>query len=471
MRNIKIFLKNLTMVFLFFLICFFVDFTLKDKGSYKNFGSFYDGEKNYDVLFIGNSHMMFNVLPIELTKKYEIWSYNVSLGSSTIASNYWMIINSLDYTNPKLLVVDCGELSNDFKVPNDNYFHNYIDSLPLSINKIKMLIDLENEIYTREIDEFNIFENIWTPYIYHNRWKNLTIEDFKIDYYISRGGANDFSSLNKNMRQVNLWNKLDENGKSLEIVETTGTLYLRKIIEECKKRNIELLLTYLPGNKHNLVYQKENNKAKKIAEEYDVDYLDILNLDIYNELTDYLSDGDHLNLSGARKVTDYIGKYIRNNYDIPYVKYDEFDTEYQEYLDLEKYSLSVYKTLEQDLLTLLDKKYHLMIRFDNKEIFEEKFYRDIFEDIGVNSEMVEDNNVLIIEKGGLKTYFCKMEDNIVCQNNESIVDKFLNDTNFNDFKNGYGNITIMSLYSENNEFVYISNYNKEYDEFGILYIE
>ena len=464
--------KYLVGISLFLIISFIIKFSLENKESTNNFKKFYESEKKYDVLFIGSSHMMMDILPVELSKEYEIWSYNISVGGSTIATNYWMIINSLDYANPKLLVVDCGELSNDFKVPNAKYIHNYLDALPLSINKIKMLNDLENEIYTRETDVFNIFEYIWSPYIYHNRWKNLTKEDFKIsNYYNGRGGTNDITSLNKNIEQVNTYLELNEYDKNFEIDETTGTLYLRKIIEECKKRDIELLLTYMPGNKHSLIYQKENNKAKEIAEEYNVNYIDVLNLDIYNESIDYLSDGDHLNLSGARKVTDYIGKYIRSNYDIPYVKYDEFDTEYQQYLDSQEYCLNEYKTLEQDLLVLLDKKYHLMIKFDNKEIFEEKFYRDIFLDIGVNSDMVEDNNILIIENGGLKTYFCKMEDDIVCQNNDTIVDKFLNNTNYNDFKNSYGNITIMSLYSEDDKFVYLSSYYKDYDEAGILYVE
>ena len=38
---------------------------------------------------------------------------------------------------------------------------------------------------------------------------------------------------------------------------------------------------------------------------------------------DSLDKGDHLNLSGAYKVSDYIGKYLRDNYNISDHRTDE----------------------------------------------------------------------------------------------------------------------------------------------------
>ena len=59
------------------------------------------------------------------------------------------------------------------------------------------------------------------------------------------------------------------------------------------------------------------NAVRYIAEEYGVHYIDFVSQD---DTVDYAVDcmdaHGHLNASGARKVTDYLGRYITEHYDV-----------------------------------------------------------------------------------------------------------------------------------------------------------
>lgn len=95
--------------------------------------------------------------------------------------------------------------------------------------------------------------------------------------------------------------------------ETIGMEYLRKIIEYCQKNKIEILLTYLPApvDDMNVSISKY---VKNISEEYKTNYINFLNMDLIDNNIDFFDNWYHLNPSGARKATDYLGNYIVKNY-------------------------------------------------------------------------------------------------------------------------------------------------------------
>ena len=64
-------------------------------------------------------------------------------------------------------------------------------------------------------------------------------------------------------------------------------------------------------------YNREKGANCGIAEAYGVDFIDFVSMD---QVTDYATDcfdaNEHLNPSGARKVSDYLGRYIAEHYEI-----------------------------------------------------------------------------------------------------------------------------------------------------------
>jgi hypothetical protein len=102
------------------------------------------------------------------------------------------------------------------------------------------------------------------------------------------------------------------------------------------------------------------------AENNDIPYLNFVyeDLDI-NYATDCMDESHHLNVSGARKVTDYIGKYLTENYNLEDKRtvgeYSYWNADYEEYKQM-KFNLLKNEPEEWSYLALLnDKDYKVRI--------------------------------------------------------------------------------------------------------------
>ena len=111
------------------------------KYSYSKYYDFYQQEEDFDVLFLGTSHVINAVYPMELWRDYGIVSYNMANHSENICTNYWQLRNALQFTTPKVVVIDLYAVDGDSKV-NEQYLHNFTDAMPFSMLKVKMVQDL-----------------------------------------------------------------------------------------------------------------------------------------------------------------------------------------------------------------------------------------------------------------------------------------------------------------------------------------
>lgn len=322
------------------------------KDTYIKNGEFLNEENNFDVLFFGNSHAFDAIYPMELWNQYGIFSYNLAGASNEIAVSYWEMVNALDYSEPELVVFDCTALSSNVKVPqkNMNNIHKSLDFFPLTLNKIKAVNDLI------EPDERIAF--LWMFSLYHSRWSELTEEDFKWDFASDKGAELHVGVAVPNEKAV-----LDKSEKSP--MDTVGVEYLRKIIESCQERDIEILLTYVPfpANEKKV---REANLVYDIAEEYQVNYINFLDMDgIVDFDTDCYDNYSHLNPSGARKVTEYLGAYIQEKYKIKDRRedaaYASWHEDYEEYTAHKISVINKQESLDRALALLYDKNLNTYI--------------------------------------------------------------------------------------------------------------
>ena len=106
---------------------------------------------------------------------------------------------------------------------------------------------------------------------------------------------------------------------------------MEKIRKLCEKNGAELLLVSAPSPV-NYDYKK-HNALEEYAKEKGLTYVDLnmkhrdIGLDWTNDRYDR---GDHLNIHGARKVTEYIGKYLKENYQLPDRRKDDNWKEWNE---------------------------------------------------------------------------------------------------------------------------------------------
>ena len=361
---------------------------MEAKRSVEKYADFFEQEEDFDVLFFGTSHVINAVYPMELWNDYGIVSYNFGGHANNIPTSYWVMRNALEYTNPKLVVIDCLKLSNETKIATDSfsYAHLSMDVFPTSLTKIQGILDLMKddamEKYlaknpeTEDEEERTIIGLLWDFSVYHSRWSELTSEDFEIEKNLEKGAE---SRINVVRGQLD---KIDSSSKTAD--GRTGEKYLRKMIEYCQDNDIEVLLTFLPFPAAEY-QQKEANRVYDIAEEYGVNYLNFLDMDIINYDTDLYDENSHLNPSGARKVTDYLGNYISTHYDVEDrsgdTAYESWYDDYEEYTELKNTNLSSQKKLINYLMLLSGDSLDADIKIANEKIYKDEWMAALLDNI------------------------------------------------------------------------------------------
>ncbi|MDO4961526.1 MAG: SGNH/GDSL hydrolase family protein [Eubacteriales bacterium] len=365
---------------------------LERKEARTKYEPFFAEEQDFDVLFLGSSHMLNAVLPMEMYSHDGIVSYNLAGSGNFLPTTYWVLENALDYTTPQAVVVDCYFLNKDYAIRNVSQNHVSFDAFPLSRNKIRAVRDLLS--YDAPVEESEAAEAgnltplnfLWDYTVYHSRWSELNDGDFNV--YITRElGAEPVFGVAVPAEHV-------QPGAAMAGVgyeSTLGTEYLERLISDCRARGIKVLLTYLPFPE-NADDRSEAALAGCVAREQGVDFLDFYELsdvpggNIVNFDTDCFDPDGHLNVSGARKVSKYLGKWLKTNFDIPDRRSDAAYASWNE--AAENYRLLKVNTLKEKteldtyLMTAADDDFEVLAEVGDKRVLEIPYYHRLLRNLG-----------------------------------------------------------------------------------------
>ena len=369
-----------------------VENVIERKASVRKNHDFFEQKKDFDVLFLGTSHVINGVYPMELWNDYGIVSYNLAGHSTPIASSYWVLKNALDYTKPEVVVVDCLAIRDGIKVSSEfDYMHILFDAFPFSVNKVRAVNDLLSED-----TEHSKLDLLFPFSKYHNRWNQLLAEDFDVVYSSEKG-----AEFRVNVAEPIVFEKIPSD--NIVAGNTVAMEYLGKIIEECNEQDIEVLLTYLPfpaGEE----YQQEANRLYQIAEEYGVDYINFLDLGVVNYETDCYDEASHLNPSGARKVTDYLGQYIIDNYDVSDQRnnqeYAGWIADYEEYQLEKNRRLTTEENAYTYMMMLTDKCNDVIFEVTDKVILEDSKLCVMLNNLGIDCDRMAESAYVVIGNAG-----------------------------------------------------------------------
>lgn len=336
---------------------------MQRKESLTRVGPFISRADEFDVLFIGDSHMVNDVFPLELWRDYGIASYNISSYGNTLPVSYWAMMNALDYASPKLMVIGVKDVEKGYKLSGSSSdVHTALDGYPLSLTKIRAIEDLMDDPYAVD-DSGNSYVDLkWEYYFtlakYHSRWEEAGISELFYTPNVHKGAA--FALSVSEPREYDI---IDERQAYEE--DGVGYVYLRRMIEACQSRGIDVLLVHLPYPASESD-QMAANSIRYIAREYGVSYIDFVNLDqVVDYQTDMYDSFSHLNPSGARKVTDYLGRYISEHYRIPDRRadgrYAAWAEDYDRYAEFKLDIIRQQGELSAALMLLHDESYSAMI--------------------------------------------------------------------------------------------------------------
>ena len=396
----RVFAVMLTLVLLIAAL-FGMSEVVKRKSSYTQYADFFDEKQDFDVLFFGTSHIMDAVYPMELWKDYGFISYNCGGHANAVATTYWAAQMALEHTTPSLIVIDCLGLTEEAKTSRNSfsYVHLSMDAFPFNRTKVRAVYDLLDDREVERLiaeDELIIEEGAWIgqeedrdpisllwPFsIYHNRWSSLGRSDFRPPRNIQKG-AETMIGVRKPVEtvQVPADEKLEKDTVSIE--------YLEKLITDCQARGINILLTYLPFPASE-EEQLEAHRLYDIALQYDVGYLNFLDLDVVDFQTDCFDGNSHLNRSGAGKVTAYLGDYLTSHYELPDHRndpaYASWHEDYEEYRVFQHLLLQGQDQLSKYLMLLANKNYSFDLSLGDDRIFTLPSYRHLLQNIGVEMD-------------------------------------------------------------------------------------
>ena len=283
-------MKNFGKSILFIIIFVFIYITLSylflPKENLAKYGmyntSLYEvlGEKRntIDTLVVGDSLVYSSISPMEVYNEYGFTMFDCAEAAFLLSDAYDYLKIAADAQNPKIILVEA------------NMFFRNADKKPWYDRPIKVL------------------KNSLPLVTYHNNWKKMLFLNNKVNSWtnVSKGYKK-----NTNVKSSSNFDYM-QNNKKKQVIPEANYEYIDKIVSYCKQNNIKLIFLGLPSQK-SWNYQK-HLIVEELANKYNVTYLnlnfnDVVPIDWTKETKDH---GDHLNYLGAKKVSSYIGSYLKS---------------------------------------------------------------------------------------------------------------------------------------------------------------
>ena len=275
--------------------------TFRRKDREFKYRPFFADKTEYDVLFFGTSHVVNAVFPMQLWHDWGITSYNFGDHGVTIPTSYWIMRNAVRYHKPKVAVLDVHGIAYASKI-DEGHIRSMIDIFPPSLTKVLMLMDFF-ETADERARFFSTYETC------HNRWREMTLAERWDSLFYSRVTREKGADSRSAVAVPDIRPRTD----ALFEGEMPFAHYVGTFVSFCRENGIIPVLMNIPFPASE-AEQRCANSARLVAEELGVPYDNMLGMDIVDYDTDCFDSASHLNPSGARKVTDYIGRTLTERY-------------------------------------------------------------------------------------------------------------------------------------------------------------
>lgn len=357
-----------------------------------NFTSEYYSETiSHDVVMIGDCEVYEAFDPIYLWRNFGISSYIRGNAQQLTWQSYYMLEDTLRYETPKVVVYGVQALTHD-SPQREEYNRMTLDGMRWSDVKVKA-------VGASMCKGENFIDYLFPLFRYHSRITNLTKED--VEYFakrkkVSHNGyymridalplseseyvdgswllgqyeeTEDTETMESMETITDPWAMIDDGDNETEGVVSEQTdpakkhtvgeefgaypmEYLDKIRTLCGENGITLIFTKAPSLEPQW-YDTDEEQVSAYAEKYNIPYInfyDLLEETGIDYETDTYDGGFHLNLSGADKLSEYLGRQLADIYGVPdrredekYCKaYGEKEDFYDDMVTAQMYELDMY---------------------------------------------------------------------------------------------------------------------------------
>ncbi|MCL1865845.1 MAG: SGNH/GDSL hydrolase family protein [Oscillospiraceae bacterium] len=270
-------------------------------------GEYYAEKKNHSVIFIGDCEVYQNFIPAELFREFGITSYIRGSASQTMWQSYFLLEDTLRHETPEVVVLSVLGM-NKSEAVSEPYNRLNIEGMRLSPSKI-------GAIRASAVEGESVMSYLFPIFRYHERWNNLSRDDFKYFFGTDNVGLNGYLMRSETVPPGNIPKPIHPDSYKFDDVCFE---YLDKIRELCESNGIDLVLVKAPSLSPHWFDGWESQIADYAAE-YSLTYYNYLNLTEDTGIdysTDTANGGLHMNVSGAKKLTHSLGESLTASHDL-----------------------------------------------------------------------------------------------------------------------------------------------------------
>lgn len=246
-------------------------------------------ENSIDVIFIGDSEVYSSYIPLQLFEEQGFTSYVMATYAQRLCDTYALLRESFKVQKPQKVIIE------------SNCFFRYggflDDTGDLFLDSVMELIPAMK---------------------YHSKLKNIILRENSREVTMMKGFVFRTGVIPYVKGE---WMHETEECADIEMINLD---YIEKIYNMCRENGAEIIFITSPSP--DCQTYERHNAVKQLAAKYGIDYID-MNMNVGEIMLDWnqdtLDEGNHLNYKGAFKTTKYIGKILKEKYNLPDHREDE----------------------------------------------------------------------------------------------------------------------------------------------------
>ena len=282
-------------------------------------GEYYGNAGNNDVIFIGDCEVYENFSPITLWEEYGITSYIRGSAQQTIWQSYYLMEETFQYETPEVMIFNVLSMKYDTPASTgrssqrEAYNRMTLDTMRWSEAKW-------NAVLASMTEEEKLWQSMFTylfPILrYHDRWSQLTSEDFT--YWFRREQVSDNGYLMQTGVKPCTGEYAQPPLADYSFSENSW-YYLDKMVRLCADRGTQLVLIKAPSLSP-VWWNEWDVQIEEFADENGLLYINML--EYQEEIgidwnTDTYDAGLHLNAHGAEKAALWLGGILAKECGVP----------------------------------------------------------------------------------------------------------------------------------------------------------
>lgn len=273
---------------------------------------FFENDKNYDMLFIGDSHLSDALDTRIIEEKCNLSAYNLAIYHATPFDNYYFLQYILKKSKrPKFIILGTNPAMFRKQVAPSKYIPVILDDFFIRFRmRMNSVSKMDESLILKSVNERELIKPIF---------KNLCGIEYKPTRIVTKVYNGYLESGNQTLGFE--WENYDLS-KSKSSTKKVQINYLHQLIDLAKFYGIKVIIVNPPIWERKLIAYKEQNRTYTEYQTAIADIKNNLHVPVFNEANnllhaklvqrDYL-DPEHLNYYGAKKFTYEFVNWFNNN--------------------------------------------------------------------------------------------------------------------------------------------------------------